>query len=340
MYRKERQKKDNSNVFTEITYREAIRQALTEEMERDETVFLMGEDIGLHGGVFKVSEGLLQKFGKRRVRNTPISEATFTGAGTGAAMAGLRPVIELMYLDFILLAMDQVVNQMAKIHYMSEGRVKVPLTIRTQAGAGTATGAQHSQCLEACFMHLPGVKVAMPSTPYDVKGILKTAIRSDDPVIVIEHRMLYNIRGKVPDEEYIVPLGKADIKKRGKDFTIVAHSRMVHLALEVADELWKEEKISLEVVDPISIVPLDFETIIESVKKTGRLITIEEGCLRNGVGAEISAQVTESAFDYLDAPIRRIAGFDIPIPASSTLEEAYIPSKQKIIKTIKETLCL
>ncbi len=321
----------------ELTYREGIREALKEEMRQNEDVFLIGEDIAEFGGTYKVTEGLLEEFGSERVRNTPISESAIIGAALGASISGMRPVAEIMYIDFITVAMDQIVNQTAKIRYMTGGQVKVPLVIRTQGGGGRSSAAQHAQSLEAWFCHIPGLKVVMPSTPYDAKGLLKSSIRDDNPVIFIEHKILYNRKGPVPEEEYFVPLGKAEIKKEGDDFTIVATSRMVERALLASDELDKKG-ISVEVIDPRTLVPLDKETILSSVKKTGRVLIVHEACERAGFGAEIAAILAKEAFDYLDAPIERLGAKNTPMPFSPNLEDFVIPKVDDIIKRVSYTI--
>jgi len=321
----------------EITYVQALNEALREEMLRDPKVILLGEDIGVHGGAFKVSKGLLEEFGPKRVRNTPLAEAAIAGAAVGAAMVGMRPVAEMMYIDFMPIAMDQMVNQAAKTHYMSAGRLKVPMVMRTQCGAGRGNAAQHSQSLEAWFMHVPGLLVAMPSTPYDAKGLLKTAIRNDDPVVFIENKLLYGAKGPVPEGEYTIPFGVADIKRQGKDVTIVALSRMVHLALDAAEKL-SAEGVSCEVIDPRTVAPLDRETICQSVKRTGKLVIVHEAVKRGGVGAEISAIVVEEVFDYLDAPIKRITGMDIPVPFNKELEIQFLPKVSEIVSAVKEVM--
>ena len=321
----------------EITYAEALNEALEEEMDRDENVVLIGEDIGLHGGAFQVTKGLYGKFGKERVRNTPISEAAIAGAAVGSSLTGLRPVAEIMYIDFTTIAMDQIVNQAAKIRFMFGGKAKLPLVIRTMCGAGTGSAAQHSQNLEAWFYHIPGLKVAIPSTPYDAKGLLKTAIRDDNPVIFIEYKRLYHVKASVPSDEYLIPFGKADIKKEGKDVTVVATSAMVYEALKT-QEILNKEGISIEVIDPRTLYPFDKDTIIESVKKTGKLIIVHEAIIRGGIGGEISAIVMEEAFDYLNAPIKRIGGIDVPMPYAKNLEEEVIPDYEDIIKAVKEIL--
>ncbi|TET63976.1 alpha-ketoacid dehydrogenase subunit beta [Candidatus Bathyarchaeota archaeon] len=321
-----------------ITYKEALREALREEMLRDRTVFLLGEDIGRYwGGAFKVTKGLAEEFGDERVRDTPISESAIIGAAVGAAITGTRPVAEIMFGDLTSLAMDQIANQAAKIHYMFGGQAKVPLVIRTPFGAGVNIAAHHSQSLEAWFMHVPGLHVCVPSTPYDAKGLLKTSIRGNNPVFFCEHKLLYPMEGEVPEEEYMIPFGVADIKKKGSDVTIVATSYMVHKALEAAREL-EAESINVEVVDPRTLVPLDRQTIISSVKKTGRLVVVSEGCKTAGVTAEIAAIVAEEAVDYLDAPIKRVAEPDTPIPFSPTLEQYVIPNEKSIINAVKEII--
>ena len=320
-----------------IRYVDALNEALREEMRRDKRVFLMGEDIALYGGAYQVTRGLYKEFGLERVRDTPISEAAIAGAAAGAAMTGLRPVAEIMYIDFSTIAMDQIVNIAAKNRYMFGGKSKVPVVYRTQGGAGRGIAAHHSQSLEAWYMHVPGIFVVMPSTPFDAKGLLKTCIRDDNPVMFIEHKMLYGTEGEVPEQEYTVPLGVADIKREGTDVTIIAYSRMVHVALEAAEEL-AEEDISAEIVDPRTLKPLDLDTIITSVKKTNKAIVVYEGYRTCGVGAEIATLIMEKAFDYLDAPVVRVAGEDVPIPMSPVLEEAAIPSKEKIIEAVKKII--
>jgi pyruvate/2-oxoglutarate/acetoin dehydrogenase E1 component len=319
----------------EITYREALREGLREEMRGDEQVFLLGEDIGEFGGSYKVTEGLLGEFGPQRVRNTPISEAAIVGAALGAALLGMRPVAEIMYIDFITLAMDQIVNQIAKVRYMFGGKAKAALVVRTQGGAGRSSGPQHAQSLEAWFCHTPGLIVVMPSTPYDVKGLIKASIRNDNPVIFIEHKLLYSEKGPVPEEEYLIPIGKADIKREGSDVTLVATSRMVLRALKAASSL-AEDGIEAEVLDPRTLVPLDEEAILQSVQKTGRLVIIHEACKRGGYGAEIQASISEKAFDYLDAPIKRVAAANTPVPFAPAMEDFVIPDERVIIKEVKE----
>jgi len=321
-----------------LTYREALREALREEMRRDPTVFLLGEDIGRYwGGAFKVTEGLAEEFGDERVRDTPISESAIIGTAVGAAITGMRPVAEIMFGDLTALAMDQIANQAAKIHYMFGGQAKCPLIIRTPFGAGVNIASHHSQSLEAWFMHVSGLYVAVPSTSYDMKGLLKTAIRGSNPVFFCEHKLLYPIESEVPEEEYTIPFGVADIKREGTDVTIVAVLYMVHKALNAAEEIEKEG-ISAEVVDPRTLTPLDKQAIIKSVKKTGRIVIVSEDCKTTGVSAEIAAIVAEEAIDYLDAPIKRVAEPDTPIPFSPTLEQYVIPDEKAIIKAVKEVV--
>jgi pyruvate/2-oxoglutarate/acetoin dehydrogenase E1 component len=322
----------------EITYAEAIREALRYEMNRDESVFLLGEDVGRYGGAFGVSYGLLDEFGEERVRDTPISEAGIMGAATGAALMGMHPVAEIMFMDFTTIAMDQLVNQAAKLRFMFGGKAKVPLVLRTPGGAGTGAAAHHSQSVEAWFVHVPGLKVVMPSTPYDVKGLLLASIRDENPVVFVEHKLLYKTKGPVPEEEYTIPLGTADVKRPGEDLTIVATSILVPRALEAAETLAREG-IEAEVVDPRTLKPLDDETIIKSVIKTGRVIIAHEACKTGGAGAEIAARIVESeAFDYLDAPIQRLAGLDIPVPYNRNLERHMVPQTEDIVTTARELL--
>ncbi|MBI3942623.1 MAG: alpha-ketoacid dehydrogenase subunit beta [Chloroflexi bacterium] len=318
----------------ELTYSQALREALTEEMERDPNIILLGEDIGVYGGVFKVTEGLLARFGPERVRETPISEAGFIGAAIGLAMCGKRPMAELMFMDFAWVAADQIWNQAAKMRQMSGGQVSVPLVIRTQQGGGRGNAAQHSQSLEAQFTHVPGIKVVLPATPYDAKGLLKSALRDPDPVVVIEHKLLYNTKGLVPEESYTIPIGKADIKRAGQDVTVVSLSRTVLHALEAAEEL-AGEGISVEVIDLRSTAPLDLDTVIASVKKTSRLVIAHEAHRTMGVGAEIAALVQEHAFEYLDAPVMRVGAVDVPIPYSQPLESAVLPGKDNIVQAVR-----
>lgn len=321
----------------ELAYRDALNEALHEEMARDARVCMLGEDIGKYGGVLQVSRGLYDRFGSKRVRDTPISEAGFTGIGVGAAMTGLRPVVELMYIDFTALAMDQIVNQAAKARYMFGGKASAPMVIRTQGGGGRGNAAQHSQSLEMWYVHTPGLVVIQPSTPYDAKGLLKAAIRDDNPVIFIEHKLLYNTTGPVPEEEYVLPIGVADIKRPGKDITIVATSRMVLFALEAATKL-AAEGIDAEVIDPRTLRPLDTATIVKSVEKTGRLVVVNEGCLTGGFTAEVAARIQREAFDWLDSPIIQVAAEDVPLPYAGVLELEAIPSVDDIVKGAKEAL--
>lgn len=318
-----------------IMYREALREALREEMLRDSRVFLIGEDIAdPFGGSNKVTLTLSTEFGRDRVRCTPIAESAIIGAAAGAALTGMRPVAEIMYIDFMTLAMDQIVNQVAKLRYMSGGQVSVPLVIRCQSGAGRSSGAQHSQSLEVWFAHVPGLKVVMPSNPYDAKGLLKAAIRDDDPVIFIEHRMLYTEKGPVPEEEYAVPLGQAAIKRAGTDATVIALSRLVGTALRAA-EMLESEGISLEVIDPRTLVPFDRETILASVGRTHRVVIAHEACERAGFGAEIAAWLACDAFDLLDTPIVRVATPNVPIPFAPILERAVVPDEEDIVRAVR-----
>ncbi len=318
----------------ELTYAQALREALTEEMLRDPNILLLGEDIGVYGGVFKVTEGLLARFGPDRVRETPISEAGFMGAAVGLAMTGKHPIVELMFMDFAWVASDPIFNQAAKMRYMSGGRVAVPLVIRTQQGGHRGNAAQHSQSLETIFTHIPGLKVALPATPYDAKGLLKSALRESNPVVVIEHKLLYNTKGPVPEEEYTIPLGQAEVKRAGQDVTLVSLSRTVLHALEAA-ETAASEGLSVEVIDLRCTVPLDLETVLASVRKTGRLVVAHEAHRTLGIGAEIAALVQERAFDYLDAPIVRVGALDVPIPASLPLEQFVLPGTPQILAALR-----
>ena len=318
-----------------IMYRDGLNQALFEEMHRDETVFIMGEGIAKRGGSFKVTEGLLKEFGPKRVIDTPLAEATFTGATVGAALAGTRPIVEILFVDFTLLIMDQIVNQAAKYEFMSGGQGKVPMVLRTQGGAGNGLAGQHSQSLEALFYHIPGLKVVMPATPYDAKGLLKASIRDDDPTIFIEHKLLYMTKGEVPEDDYIVPLGQADIKRPGDDITLITYSYMTLKCLEAA-EVMQNEGISVEVVDLRTLTPLDKETILQSVEKTGRAIVVHEAVKRGGIGGDIAAMIMEEAYDDLDAPVMRIAGKNTTIPYNLELEKACIPTAEDIVEGILE----
>jgi len=321
----------------EITYSQALNEAIKEEMRRDERIFMIGEDVALHGGTYGISKGLLQEFGERRVKDTPISETAIVGTGIGAAITGLRPIVEIMYIDFTTVCMDQIVNQLAQIHYMTGGMVKVPLVIRTQGGSGTGEAAHHTKSLEAWFVHIPGLKVAMPSTSYDAKGLFKTAIRNDDPVIFIDHKLLFPIKGPVPEEEYLIPFGKADVKRKGKDITIVATSFMVHKALK-AGEVLQQEGISIEVIDPRTLTPFDKGTIIDSIKKTAHLLILQEACERCSMAGEIIREVIEDCFDYLDVSPKVLAGKVNPMPYSEPLEKATIPQEEDLIEVVKEML--
>ncbi len=321
----------------ELTYGEAVREALAEEMRRDPRVFLIGEDVAEAGHPFKVLTGLVEEFGKDRVIDTPISEPGYAGIGVGAAMTGMRPVVDVMFGDFITLAMDQIVNQAAKVHYMSGGKLKVPIVFRTTLGATRRSAAQHSQSLHAWVSHIPGLKVALPSTPYEAKGLMKTAIRDDSPVVIFEDKMMYRVKGPVPAEEYTVPFGVADIKRAGTDITIVATSSMVQVALAAA-ALLEEVGISAEVIDPRTTFPLDKPALIDSAKKTSRVIVVDEGYERYGVTAEIAAVIAEGAFYHLDAPVKRIGAMDVPVPFSPVLEDLTVPSEKAVFEMAK-TLC-
>ncbi len=317
--------------MAQITYREALNQALREELERDERVFIMGEEVGYFGGAFKVTDGLLAVYGEKRVRDTPIAELTIVGAGVGAAMGGLKPIVELMTINFGLLAMDQIVNHAAKIHYMFGGHAKVPLVIRAPQGAGHQLGAQHSQSLEAYFLHCPGLLVAIPATPADAKGLLKSCIRQDNPVIFLEHESLYGVKGDVPEGEYLTPLGQASVLREGKDITIVSYSKCVYDAVAAAEAL-ENEGVDAEVIDLRTLNPLDTATVVESVRKTGKAMVVYEGWRTGGAGAEIAAQIYEAAFDHLDAPVERVATLDTPIPYNARLEKAALPGAADIVK--------
>jgi pyruvate/2-oxoglutarate/acetoin dehydrogenase E1 component len=320
-----------------LKYREALRAALQEEMERDESVFCVGEGIGERGGSYKVTEGLMAQFGPGRVLDTPLSEAGFVGLGVGAAIAGQRPVVEMLFIDFLMLAMDQVVNQAAKYRFMSGGEGRVPLVIRTQGGAGNSLAGQHSQSLEALYYHIPGLKVVMPSTPYDAKGLLKAAIRDDDPVIFIEHKLLYMTEGEVPDEPYVIPLGQAEIKRAGSDVTLVTWSHMVLKSLQAAEEL-AAGGISTEVIDLRTLVPMDIACVLESVRRTGHLVVAQEAIKRGGVGSDIAAIVAEQAFASLRAPIVRVAGINTVIPFNLALEKSAVPQVADIVAGVRSVL--
>jgi pyruvate dehydrogenase E1 component beta subunit len=323
---------------SEITYREALNQALTEEMERDDSVFLMGEEVAQYHGAYKVSKGMLEKFGPRRILDTPISELGFGGLGVGAAMAGLRPVIEFMTFNFSFLAIDQVINTAAKWRYMSGGQFKIPIVFRGPNGAALQLAAQHSQACETYYFHAPGVKVVAPATPADAKGLLKAAIRDDDPVVVLEGELLYNTKGAVPDgDDHLVPLGKADLKREGGDVSIITHGRSVHLALQAAARLEKDG-VSVEVVDLRSLRPLDTDAILASVKKTNRAICLEEGWAFGGIGGHVASIIQEEAFDWLDAPVLRVTQADVPMPYAKNLEQAAKPSIDRVIKACERVL--
>ncbi len=317
----------------ELRYYEAVNHALREEMERDERVFTFGEDVGLVGGTFRCTEGLMADFGSRRVRDTPIAEAAIVGLAIGSAIGGLRPVAELMTMNFAIVAMDQIVNHVSKMRYMFGGGVKLPLVIRAPGGGGTQKGSQHSHCIESWFVNTPGIRVVIPSTPYDVKGLLKTAIRSDDPVLFIEHEMLYGTRGEVPEEEYLLPFGVADVKRAGRDVTIVTWSKMVRECLKAA-ELLAHEGIEAEVVDPRTLDPLDMDTILSSVARTRRAVIVEEGWRNVGVGAELAARLQEHLFYDLEAPVQRVAAADVPTPYSKSLERLALPNAQRVVDAV------
>jgi pyruvate dehydrogenase E1 component beta subunit len=319
--------------MAQMRYRDALNAALREELQRDERVVLMGEDIGVFGGAFKVTAGLLEEFGEKRVRDTPISENTIVGVGVGAAMTGLRPVVELMTINFALLAFDQIVNHAAHIHYMFGGQVTVPLVVRMPQGAGHQLGPTHSHCLEALFLHVPGLLVAVPSTAADAKGLLKTAIRDENPVIFIEHESLYGVRGEVPEgDDDLVDFGRARVVREGADVTIVGVSRMALTAERAADTLAAEHGVQAEVIDPRTLRPLDLETILSSVRKTNRCLTIEEGWPHGGVGANLAALISEQAFDDLDAPVQRVCGADVPMPYSKPLEDLAYPHEAQVVQ--------
>lgn len=322
----------------EITFQEAIRESMSQEMRENELVYLMGEDIGVYGGAFGVTNGMIGEFGKERIRDTPISEIGFTGAAVGSAITGMRPIVEIQFSDFLLVTIDQLVNQAAKMRYMFGGKGKVPMVLRTPNGSGLGFAAQHSQSLEAWLAHIPGLKVVQPSTPYDAKGLLKAAMDEDNTVVFFEHKMLYGMKGEVPEEAYSIPLGQADVKREGQDVTIIATSIMVQRSLEAAAQL-ESEGISCEVIDPRTLLPLDEETIIESVKKTGRAVVVHEAVKRGGFGGEIASVIQESeAFDYLDAPIQRLGGRFIPIPYNPKLEKNSVPQVADIIEGVKATI--
>lgn len=321
--------------MAEMTYREALRQAHIEAMSEDKDIFVMGEDVNLYGGSYGVTRGLAQMFGDDRVRDTPIAEMAIVGVATGAGMAGLRPIAELMTINFALVAADAIINHAAKIRSMFAGQAQAPIVIRTVGGGGAQLAATHSQNFEAMFSHIPGLYVCMPATPYDAKGLLRSAILVNDPVLFIEHAKLYNIRGEVPEEPYTIPIGRADVKREGKDITLLAYSAMVHLALNVAEKL-AEQGVEAEVVDLRSIRPLDNETIVRSIKKTNRAVVIEEDWRSFGVGAEVASRVQEKAFEWLDAPVQRVASEEVPFPYAKNLEQAAMPSADKVIRQLRE----
>ena len=312
-----------------LSMAEAVREALAQEMRRDDRVFVMGEDVAEAGTPFKVLSGLVEEFGPERVMDTPISEPGFTGIGLGAAITGMRPVVDIMFGDFLFLALDQIANQAAKVHYMSGGKLKAPIVIRTTLGATRRSAAQHSQSLHALVSHIPGLKVALPSTPYDAKGLMKTAIRDDNPVVIFEDKMMYTVKGPVPEDDYTIPFGQADVKRSGEDITLVATSSMVYVALAAAD-LLAREGISAEVIDPRTTVPLDVETLVSSAMKTGHAIVIDEGYQSYGVTAEIASVISEGAFYQLDAPVKRMGAMDVPIPFSPALEDLTVPTAEKV----------
>jgi len=326
-----------NNNIRELMLREALNEALCEELEQDERVFIMGEGIAQRGGSYKVTIGLLDKFGAKRIVDTPISEASFVGMGVGAAITGMRPIVEILFIDFTSLVIDQVVNQAAKYRFMSGGKGRVPMVLRTQGGSGNGLAAQHSQSLEAWYYHTPGLKVVMPSTPYDAKGLLKSAIRDEDPVIFIEHKLLYMEKGPVPEDDYTIELGAGEIKRSGNDVTLVAWSGMVKRTLAAAEEL-AAIGIDAEVIDPRTLVPLDKEMILSSVRKTEHLVIIQEAIRRGGVASDIASIVQEKAFDYLDAPIKILAGKNTPIPFNLNLEKACVPQQEDIVHVVKEIL--
>jgi pyruvate dehydrogenase E1 component beta subunit len=323
--------------MSKITMREAISQALIEEMERDESVFIMGEEVGVWGGTYAVTKGFYDRFGAERVRDTPIAEAVIIGAAIGAALTGLRPVAELMTINFAFSAMDHIVNQAAKLHYMFGGQFVLPMVIRAPGGGGRQLGATHSQTPDAVFAHFPGLKVVAPATPEDAKGMLKAAIRSDDPVLFIEHATLYQTRGEVPEGDYTIPLGESKIQRPGKDVTIVTYSKMLELSTRAADQLAKDG-IQAEIVDLRSLRPLDMGPVLESFKKTNRAVIVEEGWRSYGVGSEVAARIYEEAFDYVDMPIKRVAQQEVPLPYNRALEQMALPQVDDIVKAVKEVL--
>ncbi len=326
-----------TRTVRELTFMGAINEALAQEMRRDPRVFLMGEDVGIGNGTFGASEGLVNEFGTQRVLDTPLSEAGFIGAAVGAALTGMKPVVELMFVDFMGVCMDQIINQAAKLRYMSGGRLSVPMVIRTAWGGGLSAASQHSQSLYSIITHIPGLKCLVPSTPYDAKGLLISAIRQNDPIFFFEHKALFETKGQVPEGEYTLPIGRADIKREGKDVTVVAIGRMVHLALEAAEVLGREGK-SLEVLDPRSLSPLDEDSILASIRKTGRLVVVDESHPRCSIASEIASLAAVKALEYLDAPVRLVTGAHSPVPFSPTLETTYLPSVQRIVGAVREII--
>ncbi len=323
--------------MAELLYREALNQALREEMRRDPRIFLMGEEVGFYNGAFKVSKGLLDEFGARRVIDTPITEGGFTGVGIGAAMVGLRPIIEMMTFNFAILALDQIVNNAVKVRYMSGGQLAVPIVIRGPGGPSRQLAAQHSQSLESLFCHIAGLSVVAPATPRDAKGLLKSAIRQNNPIIFIEGQELYSTKGDVPDGDYTIPIGRAEVKREGADVTIIAWSKMLLLALRVADDLAKDG-VNAEVVDLRTLKPVDYDTLLGSVRKTGRAVIVEEGWKFCGVGAQIATDLYHRAFDAFDAPVERVTGYDVPMPYAKHLEQLALPTAERVIEAVKKTL--
>lgn len=323
-----------------VTYRDALNQALQEEMERDPDVFLMGEEVGVYQGAYKVSRGLLDQFGDRRIVDTPITELGFAGVGVGAAMVGLRPVIEFMTFNFALLALDQIINSAAKMLYMSNGQIPIPMVFRGPGGAALQLASQHSQAFESWYAHIPGLKVVAPATPYDAKGLLKTAIRDDNPVVFLEGEMMYNMKGEIPDEEYTIPLGTADVKREGDDVTLITHAKTLAVAQKAAEQLSEEYDVAAEIIDLRSIRPLDVDAIVKSVEKTNRCVVVEEGWPFCGVGAQVVDEIQQRAFDYLDAPVLRVTQADAPMPYNKQLEKAAKPSPARVIDAVKRVAYL
>lgn len=326
--------------MAELLYREALNQAMSEEMERDPMIFLMGEEVAEYDGAYKVSAGMLERFGADRVIDTPIAELGFVGLGVGAAMGGTRPIIEVMTFNFAILALDAIVNTAAKVHYMTAGQMSCPMVLRGAGGAGGALGAQHSQALESQYTHIPGLKVVMPATPYDAKGLLKAAIRDPDPVVFIESEALYSSKGEVPDETYIIPLGKGDVKREGADVTVISWSRQMRQLVDRVDGYVEELGVDIELIDPRTLRPLDEELIFESVRKTNRVVIVEEGWQYNGVGAEIADRIQRECFDHLDAPVVRVHNVDVPMPYSPPLEKLVLPTEDRIKDAIRRVCYL